>query len=234
MCDNESSDYKMSESELKKLNIKLDSYYLEMSGNSRLLKKFAKKLDRDRLDIFLMRAIRLGVVRDVDLFLREANCDISKSIERYISVAARYNDVYIMKLLLEKAADTNNDLNLATAIEMAIGYGNYDATKFLLELQRDDVYNKNPLLICSNSGDFEDIMELVLYYDGGVKSDYIFALERCLEMSHVKSAQVLIKYSHNKQIDKEYINQKYMTEYNMKLDDLIEEERINNLNEQFE
>ena len=143
----------------------------------------------------LISACRMGVIRDVELILPTAVVhDLTTQMHESFCVAAMNCHLAIMNLLLQHGVDIN--YNNQVALRKAVSSGCVESVQFLLN-NGADVHHDNDklLLLCCQSGDYNDVVGTLIENGIDVFKHYHETYDCCLKQNREKCGVALIKYS---------------------------------------
>ncbi|AUL78669.3 putative ankyrin repeat protein [Tupanvirus deep ocean] len=192
------------------------------------LRKIVQTASPRVLGELLRSACRKGVLRDVELMVpmvvaNGQTADINESF----CLACQNNHIAVMKLLLHNGAKVSYYDNLP--IRRAVSGGHVEAVEFLLNNGADVHADDDKLLmICCQSGDYVDVLKLLINRDIDVLKNYHAAYNCCLNLGRNECGCELVRYSNTKPV---YKSSTPIKECSDEIEKLIETEEYNNLNE---
>ncbi|XWV26943.1 ankyrin repeat protein [Tupanvirus soda lake] len=193
------------------------------------LRKIVQTASPRALGELLRSACRKGILRDVELMLPIAIANgLTVDINESLCLACQNNHIAVMKLLLHNGAEVNYNNNLP--LRRAVSGGHVEAAEYLLN-NGADVHSDDDklLMVCCQSGDYVDVLKLLISRDIDVLKNYHAAYNCCLHFGRNECGSELVRYSNTKPSNKSSSPAK---ECNDEIEKLLEKEEYNELNEE--
>lgn len=158
-------------------------------------KNIIDRSNKQAISILFVAASRKGIIRDVEYMipLVVAN-EVPNVMEDALVAAAENCHIRIVKMLLRNGANIEYKKNLP--LRKAVEKGHTESVICLVEFGANvHIDNDELILHCCRSGDYPDVLKILVSYGLNLLSNYSIAYETCLLFDHQKSIEYLVKYS---------------------------------------